>query len=310
MQHSLPPLFKQGTPVRVRVVIYIFAAIVMLMVDSRLHSLVHVRQVIGFILYPFQQIVMMPRNAVYAIGDYFSSVTSLQSEVNALRKKELDNAPKYQQAEQLITENAHLRELLKLNKRLPVQSLPAEILHDARIMYARKVILNRGANDGIVLGQPVIDENGIIGQITRVFFSTSEATLLIDKDQAIPVQVARTGMRGVVYGLGKVGYLEFRFLEADADIQPGDMLVTSGIDGLYPSGLAVGEVINANSESSEAINHIICRPTAGLERSRQVLVLLTNVDKQYELQEEDTSLTGKTRREADIATARKKAGVK
>ncbi len=310
MQHSLPPLFKQGTPVRVRVVIYIFAAIIMLMVDSRLHALVHVRQVIGFVLYPFQQIAMMPKNIIYGIGDYFTSVASLQEEVNVLRKQELDKAQQYQQAEQLITENAHLRELLKLNKRLPVQSLPAEILHDARIMYERKVILNRGANDGVVLGQPVIDENGVVGQITRVFFSTSEATLLIDKDLAIPVQVARTGMRGVVYGLGKVGYLEFRFLEAEADIQSGDMLVTSGIDGLYPPGLAVGEVVEANSESSESINHIICRPTAGLERSRQVLVLLSSIDSQYKLQEEDVSLTGKKRREADIAAARKKAGVK
>lgn len=262
MQQALPPLFKQGTPVRVRVVIYIFSAIVMLMVDSRLHTLAHVRQAIGFILYPFQQVAMLPRDAVYGISDYFSSVSSLQKEVESLRNQTLKRAQVYQSAEQLATENAHLRKLLNLKEKDQTKHLPAEILYDARVMYTRKVILSRGSNDGVIQGQPVIDEDGVIGQITRVFLSTSEATLLIDKDYALPVQLARTGMRGIVYGLGKVGYLEFRFIEADADIKSGDILVTSGIDGVYPQGLAVGEVVDVSNESAETFNRIICRPVA------------------------------------------------
>lgn len=310
MQYAPPPLFKQGTPARVRVAIYIFAAIVMLMVDSRIHALTEVRQAIGFVLYPFQRAAMLPRDALYGIGDYFASLQSLQEEVGILRKRELENAQTLQAAAQLATENAHLRQLLKLNERLPVQSLPAEILYDARTPYERKVILNKGLHDEVILGQPVIDENGVIGQVTRVFLHTAEVTLLTDKDQAIPVQAARTGIRSIAYGRGQAGYLELRFMEANADIQPGDVLVTSGIDGLYPPGLAVGEVMDI-SDKSGTFNHIVCRPLAGLDRSRQVLVLMPKAVIEPPPPEEDEEMADKAaRRQADVAAARKKAGMK
>lgn len=311
MQYAPPPLFKQGAPARVRVAVYILAAIVMLMIDSRLHALVQVRQAIGFVLYPFQKAALMPRDMLYGIGDYFTSVTSLQEEVDVLRKRELENAQALQQAQQLESENAHLRQLLKLNERLSVKSIPAEILYDARTSYARKVILNRGSNEGVVAGQPVIDENGVIGQITRVFLSTSEVTLLTDKDQAIPVLAARSGIRSVAYGRGQSGYLELRFMEANADIQQGDVLVTSGIDGLYPPGLAVGEVLDVSDKASGSFNYILCRPLAGLDKNRQVLILLTDTHVVPRPPEEDKNeKSGKKRRGGDVAAARRKAGVR
>ncbi|MCM1129284.1 MAG: rod shape-determining protein MreC [Alistipes senegalensis] len=310
MQYAPPPLFKQGAPARVRVAVYIFIAIVMLMVDSRLHALVEVRQAIGFVLYPFQKAAMLPRDALYAAGDYFASLASLQEEVGELRKRELENAQMLQQAEQLATENAHLRQLLRLNERLPVKSLPAEVLYDARTSYARRVILNKGSTDGVILGQPVIDENGVIGQVTRVFLHTAEVTLLTDKDQAIPVQAARTGIRSIAYGRGQAGYLELRFMEANADVQPGDVLVTSGIDGLYPPGLAVGKVMDISDRGSGTFNHILCRPLAGLDKSRQVLVLMPRAVIEPPPPEEDEEPSGKARRQADVAAARKKAGIK
>lgn len=307
MQYVPPPLFKQGTPARVKVAVYIFAAIVMLMVDSRLHALVEVRQAVGFVLYPFQKAAMLPRDAVYAIGDYFASLHTLQEEVEVLRKRELENAQILQTATQLATENAHLRQLLKLNERLPVKSLPAEILSDARTSYARKVILNKGSHDGVILGQPVIDENGVIGQVTQVFVNTSEVTLLTDKDQAIPVQAARTGIRSIAYGRGQTGYLELRFMEPNADVQAGDVLVTSGIDGLYPPGLAVGEVVDV-SDRGATFNHIACRPLAGLDKSRQVLVLMPNTV--METTPETDEVQVKAHSQADVEAARKKAGIK
>ncbi|MCM1511921.1 MAG: rod shape-determining protein MreC [Oxalobacter formigenes] len=310
MQYAPPPLFKQGAPARVRVAVYIFIAIVMLMVDSRLHALVEVRQAIGFVLYPFQKAAMMPRDALYAAGDYFASLASLQEEVGELRRRELENAQILQQAEQLATENAHLRQLLRLNERLPVKSLPAEVLYDARTSYARRVVLNKGSTDGVILGQPVIDENGVIGQVTRVFLHTAEVTLLTDKDQAIPVQAARTGIRSIAYGRGQAGYLELRFMEANADIQPGDVLVTSGIDGLYPPGLSVGKVMDISDRGAGTFNHIACRPLAGLDKSRQVLVLMPREVIEPPPPEEDEEPSGKARLQADVAAARKKAGIK
>ncbi len=311
MQYAPPPLFKQGAPARVRVAVYILAAIVMLMIDSRLNALVQVRQTIGFVLYPFQKAALMPRDMLYGIGDYFTSVTSLQEDVDVLRKRELENALALQQAQQLESENAHLRQLLKLNERLSVKSIPAEILYDARTAYARKIVLNRGSNDDVVAGQPVIDENGVIGQVTRVFLSTSEVTLLTDKDQAIPVLAARTGIRSVAYGRGQSGYLELRFMEANADVQPGDVLVTSGIDGLYPPGLAVGEVLDVSDKASGSFNYILCRPLAGLDRNRQVLVLLTDTNIAPRPPEEgEAQADSKKRRGGDVAAARRKAGVR
>ncbi len=120
----------------------------------------------------------------------------------------------------------------------------------------------------------MIDDAGVIGQVTRVFPLTSEATLLSDKDQAIPVQVARNGLRSVAYGRGQSGVLDLRFLPANADIRKGDVLITSGIDGVYPPGLAVATVIQVESKSTDAFARIVCQPTAGIDRNKQVLILL------------------------------------
>jgi rod shape-determining protein MreC len=311
MQYAPPPLFKQGAPARVRIAVYILVAVIVLMVDARLHALVQVRQAIGFVFYPLHKTAMAPRDVIYGVGSYFTSVTSLQEKVSRLRERELENAQMLQQAEQLASENAHLRQLLNLSERLLVKSIPAEILYDAKTPYARKVILNQGINDGVVSGQPVIDENGVIGQVTRVFFSTSEVTLLTDKDQAIPVLVARNGIRSIAYGRGPSGYLELRFMEANADVQPGDILVTSGIDGLYPPGLAVGEVVNVSDKASGVFNHIVCKPLAGLDRNRQVLVLLTNPKiTSFPEEKNDEPQSDRKRQRSGIAAARKQAGVK
>ena len=311
MQYAPPPLFKQGAPARVRVLVYIFAAIVVLMIDSKLHALLQVRQAIGFVLYPFQKAAMLPRDVLYGIGDYFTSVVSLQEEVSQLRKKGLEDAQMLQQAKQLVGENAHLRGVLKLSEQILIKSVPAEILYDAKTPYARKIIINRGSKDDIVSGQPVIDENGVVGQVTRVFLSISEVTLLTDKDQAIPVQVARNGIRSIAYGRGQSGYLELRFMEANADVLMGDILVTSGIDGLYPPGLAVGEVVNVSDKTSGVFNHIVCRPLAGLDRNRQVLVLLADMKIEPRPKDEnDEPQSGKKRQRGSVAAARKKAGVK
>jgi rod shape-determining protein MreC len=130
----------------------------------------------------------------------------------------------------------------------------------------------------VALGQPVIDDVGVVGQVTRIFPFTSEVTLLTDKDQAIPVQVVRSGLRSVAYGQGQSGILDLRFMAANADIRNGDVLVTSGIDGVYPPGLAVAKVVQVENKSSDAFAHIQCQPSAGIDRNRQLLILLANTD--------------------------------
>jgi rod shape-determining protein MreC len=275
MEYSPPPLFKQGASARAKVVFFSLIALILLVADSRMRSLGAIRQAVGTALYPLQVVALAPRDAAYMVGDYFSSLSAVQKENDRLRRQQVANAQTLQQVQQLTTENAQLRKLLDANERLPVKSVMSEILYDARDAFTRKIVLDRGSRHGVRPGQPVIDDAGVVGQVTRVFPFTSEVTLLTDKDQAIPVQVVRTGLRSIAYGQGHSGTLDLRFMPANADIKNGDVLVTSGIDGIYPAGLSVAKVIQVESKSSDAFARIACQPLAGIDRNRQLLVLLT-----------------------------------
>ena len=275
MDYSPPPLFKQGASARAKVVFFSLIALILLVADSRLRSLGAIRQVVGTVLYPLQVVALLPRDAAYMVGDYFSSLAAMQKENRNLKEQQVANAHTLQQVQQLSAENTHLRKLLAANERQPVKSVMTEILYDARDAFTRKVIVDRGTNHGVVRGQPVIDDVGVVGQVTRVFPFTAEVTLLTDKDQAIPVQVVRSGLRSIAYGQGHSGALDLRFMPANADIQNGDVLVTSGIDGVYPAGLSVAKVTQVDRKSSDAFARIVCQPLAGIDRNRQLLILLT-----------------------------------
>lgn len=278
MEYSPPPLFKQGASARAKVVFFSLIALILLVADSRLRSLNMIRQVVGTALYPLQVVAMLPRDAAYMVGDYFSSLSAMKSENDKLRYQQIANAQTLQQVQQLAAENTQLRKLLAATERLPVKSVMSEILYDARDAFTRKVVVDRGLQHGVVPGQPVIDDAGVVGQITRVFPFTSEVTLLTDKDQAIPVQVVRSGLRSIAYGQGHSGALDLRFMPANADVKNGDVLVTSGIDGVYPAGLAVAKVVQVESKSSDAFARIVCQPVAGIDRNRQLLILLTEAN--------------------------------
>ncbi|MBY0556140.1 MAG: rod shape-determining protein MreC, partial [Burkholderiaceae bacterium] len=183
-----------------------------------------------------------------------------------------------QQAQQRMAENNQLRRLIDAREHLPVKSMLAEILYDARDVNSRKIILDRGTQQGLVLGLPVIDNQGVVGQVTRVFPFTSEVTLLTDKEQAIPVQLLRNGLRSVAYGRGKAGMLELRFTAPNADIQVGDIVVTSGLDGIYPAGLAVARVTQVENSAAGSFGGVICQPLGGISNNTQLLVLLSTPD--------------------------------
>jgi len=276
MEYSPPPLFKQGASARAKVVFFSILAIALLLADSRLRSLTVIRQVIGTALYPFQMAALMPRDAAHNIGEYFTSLSKLEAENKQLKLQRTQNAETLQQSQQLYAENTQLRKLLGASERLPLKSLMSEILYDARDAFTRKIVLNRGSEHGVALGQPVIDDIGVVGQVTRVFPFTSEVTLLTDKDQAIPVQVVRSGLRSVAYGRGQSGGLELRFMATNADIQKGDLLTTSGIDGVYPAGLSVAKVVQVETKSADTFARIVCQPAAGIDRNKHLLVLLTD----------------------------------
>jgi rod shape-determining protein MreC len=277
MQYSPPPLFKQGASARAKVVFFAILAIFLLVVDSRFKSLERIRFVVGTILYPVQMVAVVPRDAMLRFADYFVSTSTLEKENAKLKRQQISNADVLQQTGQLAAENAHLRKLLDARERLTVKSLMGEIIYDARDPFTRKIILDKGIQHGVALSQPVIDDLGVVGQVTRVFPLTSEVTLLTDKNQAIPVQIARNGIRSVVSGRGQSSFLDMR-MTTNADVQNGDLLVTSGIDGVYPAGLAVAKVVQVENKASTTFENVLCSPSAGIDRHRQLLILMVETD--------------------------------
>ena len=177
--------------------------------------------------------------------------------------------------EQLTLENNRLRALLNVASRTETQGQAAQVLYDAADPYTRKVVIDRGMAQGVQAGSPVLDDSGVVGQVTRVHPLVSEVTLLTDRDQAIPVLNTRTGVRSVAYGQsGPSGTeLELRFMAGNADVQEGDLLSTSGVDGVYPVGLPVARVTHVERRAESAFARVLCAPIAQLASTHHVLVL-------------------------------------
>lgn len=273
MEHQPPPFFNRGPAPLVRLTFFISLAILLMVLDARFRYAESVRQVVALAAYPMQRVAMAPVDLFHGVADYFSSTATLREENAALKTKALRAAPEMLRLEALQEENHQLRRLLDAQERLPSKSVFAEILYAGRDPFSRKLIIDKGSHHGILAGQPVIDDVGVIGQVTRVYLLMGEVTLLSDKDQAIPLQVQRNGLRAVAYGGAEGGMLDLRFMAANADIRNGDTLVTSGIDGTYPPGLPVATVARIERDAAYAFAKISLTPTAGTDRYRQVLVL-------------------------------------
>ncbi len=273
MEHSPPPFFKRGPAPLVRLAFFASLSIALLVLDARFKYAESLRSVIAVAAYPLQQIATAPGQFAERIAGFFASHSSLQQENADLRARLVASAMNAQRYAATAAELAQLRRLVGAQERLSLHATPVEVLYSGRDPFARKLLVDKGATQGIRSGQAVINESGVVGQVTRVHPMVSEVTLLIDKDQAIPVQVVRNGLRAVAFGSGLAGTLELRFMAANAEIQTGDQLVTSGIDGTYPAGLPVASVIRIERDAAAAFARIVCLPSAGIEHNRYLLAL-------------------------------------
>lgn len=271
--HTPPPFFKRGPAPLARLAFFIAFSLLLLVADVRFRTLESTRLAVATVLWPLQKAVMLPVEGAGEAGTYFTDISSLQRENTLLRERQLAQANLLLRQTHLENENRRLRALLDMQERIDAPARAAEILYNVRDPFARRVIIDRGLTHGIDAGQAVIDDQGVIGQVTRAFPLTSEVTLLTDKNQSIPVQVARNGLRAVLAGAGS-GTMELKFLPANADVQPGDALVTSGLDGIYLPGLPVARVTAIDRDNSFSFARIECVPLAGVERHGQVLVLV------------------------------------
>jgi rod shape-determining protein MreC len=265
------PIFRRSLTPRVRLLIFVALSLAMLVADLRFRYLEMLRQGLSVVTYPLQMLASQPADFVRDASIYFSTLAQVQLENAELRRSRTDLAERLLRFEQLEKENDELRRILAMSPQVQTLSVAAEVLYDAPDPFSRKVILDRGAQHGVEGGLAVIDADGVLGQVTRVYPIQSEVTLLTDRDQAIPVQVARNGLRGVMFGTGQ-GRMELRFVLANADVQPGDRLVTSGLDGVFVSGLPVA-VVETVERDADVFSRIDCRPIAAVEQSTRVLVL-------------------------------------
>jgi rod shape-determining protein MreC len=274
MERSPPPFFKQGPSARARLAFFSVLALALLVVDSRLKKLDDVRAGIATFLYPLQQAALVPRDMMRGGASYFVEQQRLLADNEALRAKQLASASAAQRLALLEAENAELRRLTGLQNQQFAQSLVTTVLYDTRDPFVRQLVLNKGTQQGVRAGMPVLDDVGIVGQVTRVFPFSSEMNLVTDKNQAVPVQVVRNGLRAITFGGQQPGSLDIRFLAANADIIEGDELVTSGIDGIYPAGLPVARVTKVERTGSGGFARITCQPLAGVDKHRHLLILL------------------------------------
>ena len=296
-----PPFFHRGPSPLARLAFFGLLSLALLFADTRYHYLESVRRAVGALLYPLQRVVQIPGEAIVYVGTYFSSQRTLANDSAALKERLLADAPAVQGYSLLEQENARLRTLLTVEKRFQGAAIAAEVMYSGRDPFTQKLFLDKGDAAGVLAGQAVIDELGVVGQVTRVFPNMSEVTLVTDKDHAVPVRAERSGVRSVMYGSGTGRLPELRFLSPNAEIQPGDRLVTSGIDGTYPAGLAVAQVVSVERETGQMFARVTCRPLAGVDRSTLVLILAqaaVSAPRPEEPTETDAPRKGRGRRRA------------
>lgn len=272
LEHTPPPFFKRGPAPLALLTFYVACSLALFVLDIRFHALGWVRQGISVLTDPVQRLAQAPVASLSQFGVYFSSLETLQAENARLRHTQLQSAPNQLRMQHLEMENTQLRKLLEINARDPVKGVVAQILFTARDPFSGRVVIDKGQQSHVAMGQPVIDDLGLVGQVTRVYPFSSEITLITDRDQAVPVQIVRNGLRSVVFGLGN-GQLELKYMPANAEVQNGDLIVTSGLDGVYQPGLPVAKVVHIERESAYSFARIFCVPVAGVRNYSEVIVL-------------------------------------
>jgi rod shape-determining protein MreC len=274
LDRTPPPFFRQGYSALTKLGFYSALALFLMVADTRLALVEQLRVGLAIALAPVQRALLVPVEMITGGGEYLRGLHQALQNEDAARKQLAQQAERVAQAERLVGENARLRALLELAPALAVRSQAAEVLYEAADPYSRKLFIDRGSNQGIVAGSPVVNETGVLGQVTRAYPLSAEVTLLTDKDAAIPVINTRTQQRAAAYGgLAKGTAMELRFVAANADIRVGDLLHTSGVDGVYPAGLAVARVGQVERQAEGAFARVTLVPAASADGVRHVLVL-------------------------------------
>lgn len=276
LDRHAPSFLRQGPSPVSKLILCSALALFLMVADARFKVTDPLRNLVALALYPVQWLMLKPVEAMGQSAGYLQALQRSQAEAAGARQALILMSERATQADQLLQENARLRGLLGLRDRLVTSAQAAQILYDSADPYTRRVVVDQGGSHGVEIGSPVMDESGVLGQVTRVYPYLSEVTLLTDREQAIPVLNSRTGARGVAYGdpaASHGGGMELRFVSANADVKEDDVLTTSGLDGVYPPGLPVARVLHVERRADSAFARIYCRPIAQIEGTRHVMLL-------------------------------------
>lgn len=270
-----PPFFKQGPSAFSKLVVLSALALLLMVVDARRQWTAPLRAATASVLYPVQWLALQPVRLAQWASHYVGSLADAQQAAAEARTELVRQAQRASIVEHLAQENRELRTLLGMRERLPPNARGAEILYESPDPYSRKVVIDQGQAQGVQPGSPVMDGYGVMGQVTRVYPATAEVTLLIDKQQAIPVINTRTGQRSLAFGVqgAREGRLELRFESVNTEAEPGDILTTSGVDGIYPPGLPVARVLKVAVVDGSGFSRIECEPLARMHNTLHVLVV-------------------------------------
>ncbi len=271
LDRTPPPFFRQGPSALTRLTFFSALALFLMVADTRFQLTRPLRAAIATVLHPVERMLLVPVAAWQGGAEYMQGLQAALAGQEEARRQLARQSERAARVEQLSAENARLRALLELRPALAVRSMAAEVLYDAPDPYSRKVVIDRGATHGVMLASPVVNEAGVLGQVTRVYPLSSEVTLLADKDAAIPVLNTRNQLRSAAYG-ARTG-MELRFMAGNADVQVGDLLSTSGVDGVYPPGLPVAKVTLVDRKIDSSFARILLEPVASPDAVRHVLVL-------------------------------------
>ncbi|RII81879.1 rod shape-determining protein MreC [Neopusillimonas maritima] len=274
-QNATLRLFRRGPTAEFRLLVILVLSLVLLVVDARWKVFEPARQAVSVLIYPFQRAAMAPRDLIEGVRSWANAATVAKEEKEALQRQRIELAQLASHAAQLATENQQLRRLLNVTAPAEQQSVAVEVLYEPANPYNRHLIFNKGSDSGIAPGMPVIDEGGVVGQVVRVTPFTSEAALITDEKVSVPVQVVRNGLRLIAFGGNPAGKIEARYLPLNADVRTGDTLVTSGIGGLFPAGLAVARVDEVRRDAVSGFAVAVATPLSHPERYRHFLVLLS-----------------------------------
>ncbi|ALG69167.2 rod shape-determining protein MreC [Beggiatoa leptomitoformis] len=267
------PLFIQGYSPSFRVFVFVTVSLVLMTVDHRLHYLKSVRSHLSVVVYPLQYLVDFPVKASHWLSQGFGSRLQLLSENSSLREENLRLRFTLQKLQDLKNENERLRSLLGATTQFTEKVLVAEVLAVDLDPFTRRMLIDKGSEQGVFDGQPLLDARGVMGQIVNVGPFSSTLMLITDPNHALPVQVERSGLRTIAVGMGAVNRLELLYLPNNSDIVVGDKLVTSGLGGQFPPGYPVGEVVEVNPDIARPYAQVQAIPHALLERNREVLLI-------------------------------------